>query len=108
MESLAWKTQLGLDMYQEKGLSWSLPVLGCVKPGQDCAAIQSDCSFTDVSENEQGGGCRDLFFPMATKKQEVMGGKQWSLVDEGETKAEGWVKAVVKLVLFQPLFHMEH
>lgn len=82
-----------------KGVSWSLPVLGC-------AAIQSDCSATDVRHNEQGGGCRDLFFPVATKKQDTMGGKQWTLVDE--KTAEGWVKAVVKLVLIQPLFLMEH
>lgn len=108
MESLGWETRLGLDTSQEKGFSWSLPVLGHVKPGQDCAAIQSDCSVTDVRENEQGGACRDLFFPVATKKQELMAGKQWNLVDVGEKKAEGWVKAVVKLVLIQPLFHMEH
>lgn len=43
-------------------------------------------------ENEQGGGCRDLFFRVATKKQEVMGGKQWDLVDVGKKKAEDWVK----------------
>lgn len=61
-----------------------------------------------MSENEQGGGCRDLFFPVATKKQELMGGEQWDIVDLGEKKAEGWVKAVVKHVLIQPLFHMEH
>lgn len=108
MESLGWETHLGLDMSQEKGLSWSLPVLGCVKPGQDCAAIQSDCSATDVRENEQGRGCRDLFFPVATKKQELMGGKPWDLVEVGKKKAEGWVKAAVNLVLIRPLFHMEH
>lgn len=45
---------------------------------------------------------------MATKKHEVMGGKQWNLVDVGEQEAEGWVKAVVKSVLNHPVFHMEY
>jgi len=50
-----------------------------------------------VTESERGGGCRDLVFPLATNKQEVMGGKQWDLVHVGEKKAEGWVKPLVKL-----------
>lgn len=43
---------------------------------------------------------------MATRKQEEMEEKQWNLVSVGEKKAEGWVKALVNLVLIQPLFYM--
>lgn len=47
-------------------------------------------------ENGWGGG-EGLFFLVATKKEEVIGGKQWDLVGVGEKKAEDWAKPSVKL-----------
>lgn len=103
MESFGWETA-GPGYVPGKRC-----VLEPASPGLCCRWLHPKwCSATDVRQNEQGGGCRDLFFPVATKKQDTMGGKQWTLVDVGEKTAEGWVKAVVKLVLIQPLFHMEH
>lgn len=89
---------------------WSLPFQACFKPGQDCTTIWNDPLLCQVmrwriSREEAAGIC---FFPTATKKQEVKGGKQRDLVEAGKKKAEDWVKPPVKPVLSQPLFHMEH
>lgn len=54
---------------------WSLLFQVGLKPGQDRPTVWNNLGLCQM-EQEQGGGCRGLFFPEATKKQEVMGGKQ--------------------------------
>lgn len=77
---------------------WSLEFWDCIKAVQRCGTVRkrSSAFSDDVMENGWGGG-EGLFFLVATKKQEVIGGKQWDLVGVGEKKAEDWAKPSVKL-----------
>lgn len=94
MERVGWKVQLSVVLYHENvclepgvlGLCWSSAAL---RYHQKRSSAFSD----DVMENGWGGG-EDLFFLVASKKQEVIGGKQWGLVGVGEKKAEDWAQPV--------------